>query len=57
MNGAVLLSEVLITPLASAAMRKNPWLPVNIGLCTFMVGSLVTLTILPETLNLHDSDS
>lgn len=54
MNAAVLLSEVLMMPLASAAMQKNPWLPVNIGLVTLAVGSLVTLIILPETSNLQE---
>ncbi|KAJ5185408.1 MFS transporter [Penicillium cf. griseofulvum] len=34
MNAAVLLSEVVMMPLASAAMKKNPWLPVNIGIVT-----------------------
>jgi len=54
MNAAVLLSEVLMMPLASAAMQKNPWLPVNIGIITLAVGSLVTLTMLPETSELQE---
>ncbi|KAK6519886.1 hypothetical protein TWF506_000181 [Arthrobotrys conoides] len=57
MNAAVLIAEMLVMPLAATLMRIDPWIPVNIGLATVALGSLVTISILPETVHLQDTES
>ncbi|EGX48635.1 hypothetical protein AOL_s00080g264 [Orbilia oligospora ATCC 24927] len=57
MNAAVLIAEMLVIPLAATLMRTNPWIPVNIGLATVALGSLITISILPETVHLQETES
>ncbi|KAF3221547.1 hypothetical protein TWF106_006146 [Orbilia oligospora] len=57
MNAAVLIAEMLVMPLAATLMRTNPWIPVNIGLATVALGSLITISILPETVHLQETES
>ncbi|KAK6348582.1 hypothetical protein TWF718_006370 [Orbilia javanica] len=56
-NAAILISEMLVIPLAATLMQKDPWVPVSTGLATLAIGSLVTISILPETVHLQEKSS
>ncbi|KZF26174.1 MFS general substrate transporter [Xylona heveae TC161] len=46
---AVLLSQIVATPIAAAMMSKSPWIPFLLSPVLFLVGMLLVLA-LPETL-------
>lgn len=50
LTAAVLLSDITASPLSAALMQKSPWLPWLIASGLFIVGVIVTVFLLPETL-------
>jgi hypothetical protein len=49
------ICELLSPLISSVLMLKDPWIPVLLGFSVFLLGSVVTLITLPETLPQHPS--